>query len=223
MAIVISLNEYEAGGVVPLGRQREDDVRVIKYDLSALIEEFGDGEFSYAYERPDKALYLPSNIVRIDNEACWILTETDTALAGNGRVELRFYPNASTGEVSDLYKTQIFPTNVIPSLTADGPVPHPYEEYLEELRTVREQNEYIKNYLDNPEVWTFTLLDGTEITKQVVIKPEEEVSLLTMMSPRIMSSPEDFYIQKVRSGEMTINDVPSEYRAVVNIKLSMEG
>lgn len=115
--------------IIEIGHQGEHLSRCVCFDLSELKETFGEGRFEIAVKRPTESLiYLASEIDEIGEYAVWKLTSSDTAIAGFGRCEMRYY-------VDDiLCKTDVYTTRLFPSLSAEpGPAPDPYDDKIEKL------------------------------------------------------------------------------------------
>lgn len=94
-----------------IGRTRTHNTRKIVFDYSALVEEFGQGDFILLYappgtstDRPEKEMIVPLEIV--GHKATWNITETDTAFTGLGEGEI-FYRNATF-----CWKSNVFPVAV---------------------------------------------------------------------------------------------------------------
>ena len=121
-------------GLLQIGHQGENLARRVVFDLTPLIAEFGEGSFVYAAKRPgETAVYPAANTEREGSFAVWNLTATDTALAGSGRAELRYY----VGEV--LCKTIIWETVISVALGPTGPAPDPIEDYIDEMHEIAEE------------------------------------------------------------------------------------
>ena len=112
---------------IPLGRQGENLARVIYFELSALIEEYGDGEATLVCMRSrDTAPYV-CGVTRTGNMLAWSPTDTDTAYSGEGKCELRW----TVGEI--LAKSIVYRTTVTLSITGDSTIPDPYKSWYESL------------------------------------------------------------------------------------------
>ena len=90
-----------------IGRTRTHNTRRIVFDFSALVEEFGHGDFILLYappgtstDRPEEEMIVPLQIS--GNKAVWTVSDDDTATTGQGAAEI-FYRNDSF-----CYKTNVF-------------------------------------------------------------------------------------------------------------------
>ena len=94
-----------------IGRTRTHNTRKIVFDFSALVEEFGQGDFILLYSRPGEPTNLPEEqmIVPVEisgNKAVWTVSDDDTATTGQGEAEI-FYRNESF-----CYKSNVFDVSV---------------------------------------------------------------------------------------------------------------
>lgn len=110
------------------GRQGENLATAVYFDLSEMISEFGEGTFAIVHRRANDATPYPvTHTERIEDSAVWTLDATDTASAGIGRVELRWYVD----EV--LAKTVVYAIAIQTSLGVTGDVPDPYEDIIDTI------------------------------------------------------------------------------------------
>lgn len=118
-----------------LGRQCENDAVNIVFDLSFLINTFGEGTATLVHQRSkDSAPYIVA-ATQEGTELTWSVSNTDNAYVGVGRAELRW----TVGDL--LAKTIIYSTWVIKSITAGTTIPDVYQswydnmiEYIDQLR-----------------------------------------------------------------------------------------
>lgn len=125
--MIITTVTTDSGAILPLGRQGEHGVRQVWFDLSYLIENFGEGTAVLVYQRnKDLAPYIVST-QQTGNNLMWTIDETDTAYEGFGKAEIRWTVD------DDLAKTVIYKTNVMKSLTAQTEVPEPLESWYDKM------------------------------------------------------------------------------------------
>ena len=125
--MIITTVTTDSGALLPIGRQGEHGVRQVWFDLSYLIENFGEGIAMLVCQRnKDLAPYIVS-ATQTGNRLEWTVDETDTAYEGFGKAEIRWVVD------DDLAKTVIYKTNVQKSLTAQTEVPEPLESWYEAL------------------------------------------------------------------------------------------
>lgn len=99
-----------------LGRCGENNVRQIRINIQGLIDKFGEGNAILVHKRSRDENPYPVPVVREGNEIVWTVSETDTAYAGVGQCEIRWYVNDA------LAKTSVYKTIVKESL-ASGTMP----------------------------------------------------------------------------------------------------
>ena len=133
--MIITTVATDGGAILPLGRQGEHGVRQVWFDLSYLIENFGDGTATLVHQRnQDLAPYIVST-EQTGNRLEWTIDEIDTAYEGFGRAEIRWVVD------DDLAKTVIYKTNVMKSLTAQTEIPEPLESWYEQMMVVIGDNQ----------------------------------------------------------------------------------
>lgn len=113
------------GRPIPLGRQGEHLARRVDFgDITEMFQEwFPDGVAELRYQRPDDTkAYVPA-VVDTTAGCVWRPTNTDTAHAGTGRVELRWTVGGS------IAKSRVWDVVIEPSLTVDGESPEEHEYY----------------------------------------------------------------------------------------------
>lgn len=132
--MIIITATTESGAFLPIGRQGEHGVRQIWFDLTWLIEHFGEGAPVLVHQRIEDLSPYPVPAERIGNNLVWKIDETDTAFEGVGRAEIRWTVDNAD---DDLGKTVIYKTNTLESLTAQTEIPDPiiswYEKLLEQI------------------------------------------------------------------------------------------
>ena len=108
------------GRPLSLGRQGEHLARAVEFGdiVERLIQTYGPGEARLYYRRPtEDEAYEPSVVTRDGDNLTWRPTRTDTALAGVGRCELRWYVS------EQLAKTRAWDCSITESLVAEGENP----------------------------------------------------------------------------------------------------
>lgn len=144
---------------VRLGKQGENNVISIEFDISKWIEELGDGTSALLHMRPeDDSPYLVSTTLE-DGIVTWVVSSTDTAQAGTGKCELQYV--SETGEV---IKSETWLTTIAASLEEAGESPDPesgwvadllaqIQELIDSMETISEDDieAALENYLaENP-------------------------------------------------------------------------
>ena len=114
--------------LIPIGYVGENLARCLVFDLSECVEQFGDGGFVISFLRHgDELPYLVTNTDRLEDNAIWNITDTDTAVDGYGLVQLQYIVDEVVCK-SALYRTVTFESNGI-----TGDVPDPYEDLLAQI------------------------------------------------------------------------------------------
>lgn len=117
-----------------LGRQGENNVSQVVFDLTWLIKKYGDGTAVLVHQRnKDIAPYICTT-ARDGNTITWTLSNLDTAYDGWGEAELRWTVGTS------LAKTLIYKTMVIRSITAGSTIPAPLESWYEQMIAYIDEN-----------------------------------------------------------------------------------
>ena len=115
------------GAVIPLGRQGENLAVRVLFPAAAWRETYGDGTFQLVALRRGDAAPYPAVITEDGDCVCWDVSDSDTAVAGQGKCELQYY----VGDT--LAKSAAYMTAVAPSLDPPGPAPDPYQSWIEEV------------------------------------------------------------------------------------------
>lgn len=112
--------------ILKAGHQGENLARCICFPLTSLVEQYGEGTWTIVFRRPfESDPYVVANQEEVGEYAVWGLDATDTAVCGEGRVELRYY-------VDDvLCKTDVYAVSLLPSLGTTGDAPSPYEDIID--------------------------------------------------------------------------------------------
>lgn len=78
--------------ILSLGRQGENLVRQVVFNISDWESEYGNGTAELIYRRPKDQQPYPIVTVRNNNSLLWTVTSTDTYMASDyGECELRYY------------------------------------------------------------------------------------------------------------------------------------
>ena len=113
------MNVYrvKTGSILPLGKQGENLVRQIQFDLSRWTSNFGPGTVQLLHKRSGDETPYPVAVEQEGNLAVWTVTNADTAAAGTGRAELQYY----VGDA--LAKSETWMTKVLAALGPAGETP----------------------------------------------------------------------------------------------------
>lgn len=137
MKLVINANSiYDR--IIRIGRQTENLVSEVTFNVNMWIEEYGQGECVLNVKRNGdvNAYLVPMTIA--DGMTTWTITETDTARKGRGEIQLKY-------TVGDKVKTSpIFTISCGESLVGEGEPPSGHEDWLTELNRMTAQVEAAK-------------------------------------------------------------------------------
>ena len=133
-----------------IGRQAENNAIKVVFDLSFLIQNFGEGTAVLVHQRTkDNAPYIVTT-QQDGSTLSWNVSNIDTAYVGVGQAELRW----TVGNT--LAKTIIYKTWTVKSITADEVMPDEYQswydamiDYIDERSISPDQiDEAVAEYLD---------------------------------------------------------------------------
>ena len=106
--------------------QGENLARCVCIPIDGLKEQYGEGTWTIVFRRPfESDPYVVANQEEVGDYAVWGMDATDTAVAGEGRVELRYYVDDT------LCKTDVYAVLILPSLGETGDAPSPYEDIID--------------------------------------------------------------------------------------------
>ena len=113
--------------VLNLGKQGENKVTEIKFDISGWSELYGSGYFELINCRPtERSAYL-CDITTDSEYVHWVITSTDVALSGVGQCELSYIVNDAVA------KSITYLTCVIQSVEV-GDAPDPMDSWITEVK-----------------------------------------------------------------------------------------
>lgn len=115
-------------GNITLGRRGENGVTEVVFDLSSLIEAYGDGTASLLAKRSQDSAAYPVSVVRDGNTVTWPVSDADTSYTGRGSCELYWY----VGEA--LAKTVVWTTVVSNDIgDASTTPPDPWQSWVDSV------------------------------------------------------------------------------------------
>lgn len=161
--MIIATVTTDSGAILPLGRQGEHGVRQVRFDLSYLIETFGEGTAILVHQRSqDLAPYIVS-AVQDGDRLEWTVTDADTAYKGFGKAEIRW----TVGD--DLAKTVTYKTSVQRSLAEQTEIPEPLESWYEQmLEQIGNSQEYAQQAEQSAETAQQAASDAAEETADAI-------------------------------------------------------
>lgn len=121
---------------IEIGRRGEKEATAIVFDISSLVEEYGEGSAAFLVKRNGDAGAYPVVVLQEDDKVTWIVSNTDTDKLGAGECELWYYVD------NTLVKTIVYPFFVCRDIGNSIPQPpEPYESLLEELTELTAETE----------------------------------------------------------------------------------
>lgn len=123
----VTVNDCTPSAIV-LGRRGTYNTEEIIFDVSYLIENYGDGTAVLAIKRSQDESAYPAVVAKDGSTLTWTVSETDTAYVGSGECQLMWYVDGG------LAKTIIYPMVVMRDiLTTSEEPPDGYENWIEHL------------------------------------------------------------------------------------------
>lgn len=115
--------------VIPLGRQGENEVETVQFNVSGWADVYGDGTFTLLHQRCCDGDGFNREITMSDDGqyVLWLITSTDVAAAGRGRLQLTYTVNDAVA------KSVIYSTHVVGSLNASEDVPMPWKPWVDQV------------------------------------------------------------------------------------------
>ena len=124
--------------VIRIGRQTENLVSEITFNVQMWIEEYGLGECVLNVKRNGDGSAYPVPMSIADGMTTWTITDADTAKKGRGEIQLKY-------TVGKKVKTShIFTISCGESLIGEGEPPSGYEDWLTELNRMTAEVEAAK-------------------------------------------------------------------------------
>lgn len=95
-------------GTVSLGYSGENEHVQVVVKCDSVYDEHPDAAVSMLVQTSSGTIY-EKTVTREDNNVTWIVTDTDTAQAGNGKFQLTFTDGTEVMK-SDIANTTVFPS-----------------------------------------------------------------------------------------------------------------
>lgn len=104
---------------INLGRQGENAVSQVIFDVSSLITDYGAGTGTVVVQRPgETTTYQHDDTVQSGDTVTWTISSADTEISGNGNVQLFWMVNDAVAKTIT-YQTYVEPALMNPT---DAPV-----------------------------------------------------------------------------------------------------
>lgn len=143
---------------INLGRQGENEVSQVVFDVSELITDYGSGTAVVVVRRPTEiTTYQHDDTVQSGDTVTWTVSSADTEIEGNGNVQLFWMVNDAVA------KTITYQTYVEPALMNPTDVPVvPGGWISEQIESIRES--LVEIYVDGTTlVINSNFNDGNEV------------------------------------------------------------
>lgn len=113
-----------------IGVQEENESNFIQFDITPWVEKHGAGAATANAKTPNSTEPYPVIVQQDGNIVTWRPKTADVAIEGTGAFQLIY----TVGEV--VARTQIWATNIGPSLIGSGDPPDPIPDYIDEMREI---------------------------------------------------------------------------------------
>ena len=111
-----------------IGRQRENEVTQVRFDVSEWVRTYGLGTLALSVQRRRDMRPYPVPIAIVDGAATWTISNTDTAQEGHIKAQLTYMVGTK------IKKSKVYTLTVKASLPEDGRAPDGYTTWLETLQ-----------------------------------------------------------------------------------------
>ena len=163
---IVNVDSGAKPAAFSVGRRGENEATRVVFDLTHLIDTFGDGVAVLVVKRPGDQDPYPVSLLRNEDQAIWDVTNTDTANKGYGAAELFWYQG------SKLAKSIAYEFYVGKDIGGDlSDPPDPYDSWIEDLTEIEayvyqsaRAAENAKNAIENMTVESATLPPGYQAT-----------------------------------------------------------
>ena len=119
---------------IALGRQGENQVVTVQFDVAGWREQYGTGEFILLHQRSGDTAAYPCTITEDGDTLVWVIESADVYYKGNGMAQLIYIVNSA------IAKSVIYSTFVLPSLDG-GDMPTPMPDWIFEVMNFRLESE----------------------------------------------------------------------------------
>ena len=100
----------DATNQVVLGKQGENRAEQVFFCIAGWAEEYGEGTYTLACQRPKDAGAYPVNVELDGDYVKWTITDAETAFGGYGSAQLIYTVNGV------IAKSVVYQTYVVPSI-----------------------------------------------------------------------------------------------------------
>ena len=123
----------QEGAIILLGRQGENEVVTVQFDVAGWAEMYGEGTFKLVHQRCRDGDGYERTTTLNGNTLEWLITNVDVAYAGRGTLQLTY----TVGEA--VAKSVLYTTKVERSLDESETVPDPWKNWVEQIEQASEE------------------------------------------------------------------------------------
>lgn len=149
--------------LLPLGRLRENEYTVIRFDVSDWLSELPDAAIGLYNQRPNETEAYPIANITVENgKVLWTVTSAELTQVGQGRCELVAIENEVVA------KSAFYYTIVFDALGDNGETPEPWVDWQQQFVTLR--NEAVEAAQNANPTGRVTTLDGTPLAGAAMLE-----------------------------------------------------
>lgn len=138
---------------IALGRQGENNVTTVQFDVSGWAEKYGSGTFMLLNQRSEDTVGYPVEITVENETVSWVVKSADVYYSGYGKVQLTYTVD------NKIAKDVIYVTHTDKSLDG-GDIPDPTPDWVAE---VLHYGAEMENNQHNAEAWAVGERDGIPV------------------------------------------------------------
>lgn len=153
--------DAEKGKRISLGRIGENETRVVRFNISDIVVNFPEAEFTLLNRRPNDVYAYPVSSQYISVEGgtlYWTIQSGDLTVDGIGECEIKAEQNGK------IVKTVIWMTCVLRALDGSADPPQPWESWVEQVEDAAEDATAAAALLENASAEAETLDPGASAT-----------------------------------------------------------
>lgn len=146
---------------IALGRIGENETRVVRFNISEIVANYPEAEFTLLNRRPGDVYAYPVNGQYVSVEGgtlLWTIQSGDLIVEGMGECQIKATQNGK------IVKTLIWPTCVMRALDASADPPQPWESWVEQVEDAAESAAAAAALLENCSAAAETLEPGASAT-----------------------------------------------------------
>lgn len=115
------------GTTIFLGKQGENEARIVKIRIQEMIDEYGAGSVMLVARRPGETEVYPVVTETEDGYVVWTIGAADVLNAGYGNAEVHYIID------EQIVKSVTYVTRIEPALSFETEVPAPYEAWVDQV------------------------------------------------------------------------------------------